>query len=78
MAVPGLIDDWRRILKHAWSVRLIALSILLSAVEVAVQAAIAIGYQPPILPGAFAVLAGIVSGAAGFARFVAQPKMRGE
>lgn len=78
MKTMHLVDDWRRLLRRAWSVRLIGLSIVLSAAEVGVQAAIALGAKVPIPAGSFAVLAGLVSAAAGLARFVAQPKMRGE
>ena len=73
-----LVDDWKRLMRRAWSVRLIGISILLSGVEVGVQAAIALGAKVPIPPGSFAVLAAAVSVAAGVARLVAQPTMRGE
>lgn len=75
MKRPALIDDWRRIVRRAWSVRLALLSAALSAAEFAL----------PMLPdalvdlvgrGRFAAGAFVISIAAGVARLVAQPRMR--
>lgn len=64
-----LTADWRQVLRHAWSVRLIALSILLSALELA--APLLQGLLP-VRPGIFAALVVLTSIAAGVARVVAQ------
>lgn len=66
-----LIDDWKAVAKRAWSMRLIALSAILSALEVAI----------PYLDhrferGSFAVLALLVSLAAAVARILAQPEAK--
>lgn len=71
-----LIPEAAKVLRYAWSVRLLALSFLLSGAEVAVQAAISLEVTPPVRPGLFAVLAGLLSIAAGLARFVVQDKVR--
>ena len=64
-----LIDDWKAVAKRAWSMRLIVLSAVLSAAEVALP------YLDDRFPrGTFAVLAGVVSLAAGIARVLAQPE----
>ena len=66
-----LIDNWKAVAKRAWSMRLIALSAVLSAIEVALP------YLDDRFPrGTFAVLAGAVSLAAGIARLLAQPGPR--
>lgn len=69
-----LLDNWREILLKAWSVRLILLSGLLSGLEVAMpvlrESLEPLGLIPP---GAFAILALLVSAAAGIARIMAQP-----
>lgn len=64
------IDNWKAVAKKAWSMRLIALSTILSAIEVAIP------YLDDTMPrGMFAVLAGFVSVAAAMARLVAQPEV---
>lgn len=35
--MPRLIDDWRRVLTRAWSVRLIALALLLQGIDIVLQ-----------------------------------------
>lgn len=64
-----VIDDWSRVLRKAWSIRLILLAALLSGVEVAL----------PILDGliefprgAFAAASAFVTMAALVARIIAQ------
>lgn len=65
-----LIDNWKAVATKAWSMRLVLLSMTLSAVEVAVP------YLDQSMPrGTFAVLAGVVSLAAALARLVAQPEL---
>lgn len=71
----ALLSDWRRVLKRAWSVRLIALSILLSAAEVGLSV---FTDDPPIPRATFAVLAMAVTLAAAVARLLAQPDMHGD
>ena len=62
-----LSHDWRRVLRRAWSVRLMALAVLLTGLEVALPF---LGDWIP--PGRLGLLAGLVSAAALPARFVAQ------
>jgi hypothetical protein len=69
-----VIDDWRRVLRRAWSVRLIVLAAALSGLEAAIGVVSALSIPPPIPPGVFASLAGLVSAAALVARFIAQKK----
>ncbi len=66
------IADWRAVLRHAWSVRLIALSILLSGLEVAVQFLHGV---LPVSDGVFAVLAFLTTVGALIARFIAQRRL---
>ncbi len=68
----NLIEDAARIARRAWSMRLIYVSILLGACDMAMP------YFAPEKPSrAFGALALLVTAAAGVARLVAQPKMRG-
>lgn len=65
-----LVEDWQNILRKAWSVRLILLSAVLSAIEFALP------FVAPSQPsGRFAAGAAVISLAAAVARFVSQPKM---
>lgn len=66
------IADWRAVLRHAWSVRLIALSILLSGLEAAVQFLHGV---LPVSDGTFALLAFLTTTAALVVRFIAQRKV---
>lgn len=62
-----LIDDWRRVLRHAWSLRLIALALVLTVAEVALP------YLGDwIAPGRLGLLAGLSSAGAFAARLLAQ------
>lgn len=70
-----LVADWRRVLRHAWSLRLILIAALLSGVEVALPL---VGGFLQIPAGLFALLSFLVTGAAFVARLVAQPKMKGD
>ena len=66
-----LIDDWRAVLKRAWSLKFSLLAALLGAAEMVVQF-----YQPAgIRPGVFAGIAGAVSLASALARLVAQREL---
>lgn len=63
------IAGWRRVLKHAWSVRLMLLAALLTAIEAVLP------FFSDLLPrGVFAVITFVIVAAALIARFVAQPK----
>jgi len=68
-----IIENWRCILREAWSVRLMALAALLSGVEVAL----------PFLgdfaaPGKLALFTSFVTAGAFVARFVAQKELHDE
>lgn len=65
-----LIDNVDRVLKHAWSVRLIAMAGLLSGLEVALPY-----FTPQTHTRVFAALSGLVCAAAFVARLVAQKKV---
>jgi len=67
-----LLDNWRDVLRLAWSVRLMALAAVLSGLEVLIQVLTAYAYKPPIPVGLFAALSGLVTVAACVARFFAQ------
>ena len=69
-----LVDNWKKVLRHGWSVRLIAIAGLLSGIEVAL----------PILDswiliprGLFAIASFIVTCLAFWARLVAQQAISG-
>jgi hypothetical protein len=72
--LPTPLPHWRRVLKHAWSVRLNALAIVLTGLEIAVP------YFDGLFPiprGVFGGLAGAVSAAALYARIVQQNNLKG-
>ena len=62
-----LAPDWRRVLRRAWSIRLLLLAGGFSAAEVALPF-----LEPSIPPGIFAALSGLAAGGAFVARLVAQ------
>lgn len=62
-----LLPDWRRVMRRAWSVRLMVLAGLLSGVEVALPF-----YADDVPRGAFAAVSMLVVTAAFVARLVAQ------
>ena len=62
-----LYDNWRQIVRRAWSIRLMLLAGVLSAVEVALPF-----FDGDIPRGTFAALSGLATGAAFVARLVAQ------
>lgn len=68
--VVSLVDDWRQIIHKAWSIRFIALSVILSGIEVILPL-----YVDSIPRNLFAALSMLAAGAAGIARIIAQPKM---
>lgn len=62
-----LVDNWKSIIKRAWSLRLMILAAILSGVEVVLP------FLSESIPrGTFAVLSGITVAAAFVARLVAQ------
>jgi hypothetical protein len=69
-----LIDDWHRVMRRAWSIRLMAISIALDGLEVTINVMTSLQVEPPIAPGWFAAFAGVTTVAAGAARFIAQRK----
>ena len=65
-----LLDDWRRVLRRAWSIRFSLLAACFTAAEVVLP------FLGDILPrGLFVLLAFAASLGATVARLVAQPKM---
>lgn len=68
-----LLSDWKKILKKAWSVRLVLLSGLLSGVEIILPL-----YIDSLPRGIFATLSILTAVGATVARVVAQPKMDSE
>lgn len=68
-----LIENADIVLKRAWSVRLIVISAGLSGLEVTLSVVTAFQVKTGVPPGLFALLAGLVTVAAGIARFIAQP-----
>ncbi len=69
-----LVDNWRRVLKHAWSIRLGLLSAALGAAEVGVNL---LSSDPPIPRGTFVAIASAVSLASAVSRLVAQTAVSG-
>lgn len=69
-----LVANWRRVLRYAWSIRLILLAGLLSGLEVAMPYMVAL----PIPTGVFAALSLVVTMAAFVARLVAQKDISNE
>ncbi|MBN9047003.1 MAG: hypothetical protein J0H18_15245 [Rhizobiales bacterium] len=68
-----LVSDWKRVLRHAASIRLLLFAGILSGVEVALPL---VGDSLPIPPGVFAGLSLIITAAAFVARIVSQKEFR--
>ncbi|KQT54615.1 hypothetical protein ASG43_03245 [Aureimonas sp. Leaf454] len=66
-----LIANWRRVLRYAWSVRLMILAAILSGAEVALPLIDGFLEMPR---GVFAALSGLTTAGAFVARILAQPK----
>jgi len=62
-----LHPEWPRLLRHAWSVRLIILAAFLSGIEVALPFMFD---SLPVPAGAFAAISGVVTAAALVARIM--------
>lgn len=67
-----LLPNWRKVIVRAWSVRLMVLAFILTALEIALP--LMDGYLP-IPQMTFAVLAGLATAGAFVARLVAQKNM---
>lgn len=66
-----LSDDWKEVLRKAWSIRFIILAGVLSGLEVALP------YFATLMPrGTFAALSSVAIGAAFIARLVAQKGLK--
>ena len=65
-----LIEGWKHVLKHAWSIRLVLLAALLSGLEVILPM-----FSDVIPRNVFALLSLLVTVAAFIARITAQPRM---
>ena len=66
-----LIEDWRKVLKHAWSIRLIILAGILSGLEVILPM-----FTDTLPDKLFAIFSMVVTALAFVTRVIAQPKMR--
>lgn len=63
-----LIPNWREVISHAWSMRLIAIAAVLEAIEVALPF-----FSDAFPTGVFSVVGLLVSVGALVARLIAQP-----
>lgn len=70
LAVP----NWRQVLRHAWSVQLDVLGIVLTILQAGVDV---LSGNPPIDPVKFAIIAMTISGLSLVLRFVRQDKVSG-
>lgn len=68
-----LIDNWRRVIRRAWSIRLAILAAVLSGAEVALPL-----FVDAFPRNVFAVASFLVAGAAALARIVAQPGIQND
>lgn len=68
-----LIDDWRRIIRRAWSARFAALAAVFSVIEAAMPFIL-----PEFPPRMAASIAGLMAVLSLVSRVVAQPKMHDE
>lgn len=71
--MPRLLPHWRKILRHAWSVRLIVIALVLTVLEVALP------WMGGVLPpGLLGILAGLASAGAFIARLLVQQELSDE
>ncbi len=70
-----LVSDWRRVLRYAWSIRLLLAAALLSGLEVVLPY---LGDVFPIPTGAFAAITFIVTVLALVMRIISQKAFRDE
>lgn len=71
LAVP----NWRQVLRHAWSVQLDVLGIVLTVLQAGVDV---LSGNPPIDPVKFACIAMAITGLSLLLRFVRQDKVSGD
>lgn len=64
-----LVENWRAVLRHAWSVRLLVIAVMMSGVEAALPLLEGVITVPP---GIFAALSGFVGAGALLARVILQ------
>ena len=64
-----LVPNWRDVISHAWSLRLIAIAAILEAIEVALPF-----FSDAIPSGVFSIVGLVVSVGAMVARIIAQPQ----
>jgi len=67
-----LVANWREVLRHAWSIRLMLVAALLSGLDAAQPL---VAGLVPIPPMVFAALAALISAGAFAARLVAQEQV---
>ena len=72
---PQLASNWRDVLRHAWSVRFMAVAAILSFLEVVLQLC---GSGLPFPPLVIAALTGFVSAGAFVTRLLAQKQFPGD
>jgi hypothetical protein len=65
-------ENWREILKKAWSIRLLFIAAILSAIEAAIPFLTFV----PAPQGFFAIMSALATGAAFVARLLAQKNMK--
>lgn len=70
-----LHPDWRKILKHAWSVRLDVLLLILESAQAGIDV---LSGNPPFDPKKFALVAVGVTATTLIARFIKQRSVSGE
>lgn len=70
-----LVSNWKRVLKHAWSIRLIIVAGVLSGAEIALPL---LDGLLPVPKGVFAGLSFAATAGAFVARLVAQESVSGE
>ena len=68
-----LIPNWRKVLRKAWSVRLMIVAALMSGIEIALPF-----FSDKFPRGVFAALSFVVVAGAFVARFVAQKELSGD
>ena len=73
-----LADDWKRILKRAWSIRLILIAGFFSGLEALVQVITLFIDELPVPRGLFAILAFVASNGAFITRLLAQQDLKQE
>jgi protein-S-isoprenylcysteine O-methyltransferase Ste14 len=71
--MPSFHPDWKKLIKKAWSLRLMAVAGLLSALEGTIQY---IPYLASLPPGLFSAVTFMVIGAAFYMRLIAQRNMK--